>query len=74
MKKLLDLNDNLLDLRKYQVNLEDYLFLEKANEKDIEYENFSPQQCEQNLLIMMIGLPCCGKTTYALKYVKSNKF
>lgn len=65
----LDLNDNLLEIKKYEINISEYKFLEFANENDIEYEGLSSVTCEQRTLIMMIGLPCSGKTTYSINYV-----
>lgn len=70
-----DLQENHLDLRKYFVDISSFKFLEDGDENEIEIENFDLNACEQKIMIMMIGLPCSGKTTYALNYVnKINIF
>ncbi len=63
-----------MEIKKYEINISEYKFLEFAPENEIEYENLSVALCEQKILIMMIGLPCSGKTTYAINYVESNSF
>lgn len=67
------MQENHLDLRKYFVDISTFKFIEDGDENEIELENFDPSACEQKILIMMIGLPCSGKTTYALNYVNQNK-
>ena len=56
------------------MDISEFLFLDEADEKDVEKETFDPKLCEQKLMVMMIGLPCSGKTSYALNLVKINIF
>jgi len=65
-----DISENLLDLRKYQIDIDEYQFMAQAAEKDIEQEIYDERLCEQKTMIMMIGLPSSGKTSYALNFVR----
>ena len=63
------MSENLLDLRKYEMDISEYQFMVHAAEKDVEQEIYDERLCEQKTMIMMIGLPSSGKRSHALNFV-----
>ena len=52
-----------------RINLNEYKFLQFAEFEHIEIISNEPDSIEQCEAKLMIGLPCSGKTTYALETV-----
>lgn len=65
----LDERGRLLDLRKVHIDASQYAFINQAGGHQIEI--MPKPKCESPEVVMMIGLPSSGKTTFAFRHVRS---